>query len=928
MRSFLMKSTLIAICFFSVICFAAPKSNSKRADEIIKKALEAVQSGNLDKAIPLLELAEKKHPFHAANSEILFQLVNAYVDVGEIDKAEKTYDNFIIRYGKYKDSMPQVDELIISRAKIFTAKNQNKKAVEYLEKFIKENPKSKAIDFAKFQLATAYVYMGQMEKAEKFLKPIAANERNPMRESAMFLLGESAIKKGEMEEAEKIMVTLSKKAKDNSTKNRALFFLADNHRKNGDIIKAVNSYRRIKAKGNDTESRTLNANILFEIAQTFEQLKHPLEARIGFEGVATLYSDTLLSTEAWHRAILSDADFGNFERAENSYLDFLKKNPGDSTVEDVRLYFSQKLSENNKFKKAIKNLRNGIKEFPTGEWAESSYQALAIAQLGAKQYDEVAETLENFEGAFPKSKLLPESYFLLAETFVEKENYPKAIDSLEKLADQSELGELSKDAKNRSQELKIAYGEYLIATNKFEEAIEQFQSVESKELLENAVFLTANAYSQLGNYDAAVSTLNDFLIDFPESSLIPQAMFSISEAYVESERYAEAEKILAEIIEKYDSPTNPLLSSAQLQIAFCKYYADDTEGMKTELSKLVKKYPESSEAAAALYWQGYLLRADTKYEAAAKIYKHLTEKYSSHNYAPEAAYLIGESYFLDNKQAQALESYLNAFKAFPESGYGLYSLMQAGKIYLSKNDLSSWIEQLNSLTKENPKRILVLIAKAGILAQAGELEKSETLLKNIYYKGLNLDAKGYAMALSAALDNKNKKFEKATQTAEQAAEICSATGVGLDEALFQLAQSFYYQKDWENAEIVYSKLLTECLIPDAKMNAEAIINQAKCFLKMNQTDGVIILCDNAIKLRPGPQLSAQAVLLKADTMVQKADYQQAAKFFKRATIFYGRLDEFGPLAYQGLITSYKKLGLTEQATKTEEQYKKLYPNEK
>jgi len=894
MRIFLLKSTLVVVCFFSVICFAATKSSSKHADEIIKKALEAVQSGNLDKAIPLLELAEKKHPFHAANSEILFQLVNAYVDAGEIDKAEKAYDNFIIRYGKYKDSMPQVDELIISRAKIFTAKNQNKKAVEYLEKFIKENPKSKALGFAKFQLATAYVYMGQTVKAEKFLKPIAANERNPMRESAMFLLAESAIKKGEMEEAEKIMLTLSKKAKDNSTKNRALFFLADNHRKNGDIIKAVNSYRRIKAKGNDTESRTLNANILFEIAQTFEQLKHPLEAS---------------------------------ERAENSYLDFLKKNPGDSTVEDVRLYFSQKLSENNKFEDAIKNLRNGIKEFPTGEWAEDSYQALAIAQLGAKQYDEVAGTLENFETAFPKSKLLPESYFLLAETFVEKENYPKAIDSLEKLADQSDLGSLSTAAKNRSQELKIAYGEFLIATNKFEEAIEQFQSVESEGLLEDAVFLTAEAQSQLGNYDAAVSTFNDFLIDFPKSTLIPQAMFSVSEAYVEAEKYSEAEKILADIIEKYDSPTNPLLSSAQLQIAFCKYYADDTEGMKTELSKLVKKYPESSEAADALYWQGYLLRADTKYETAAKIYKQLAEKYSSHNYAPEAAYLVGESYSLDNKQAQALESYLKAFKMFPESGYGLYSLMQAGKIYINKNDLSSWIEQLNLLTKENPKRILILIAKAGILAQSGDLEKSEALLKNIYYKGLNPDAKGYAIALSAALKNKKKEFEKATQTAEQAAEICAATGVGLDESLFQLAQSLYYQKNWENAEIVYSKLLTECLIPDAKMNAEAIINQADCFLKMDQTDGVIALCDSAIKMRPGPELSAQAVLLKADTMVQKNDYQQAAKFFKRATIFYGRLNKFGPLAYQGLITSYKKLGLTEQATETEEQFKKLYPNE-
>jgi len=660
--------------------------------------------------------------------------------------------------------MPQVDELIISRAKIFLAKNQNKKAEEYLEKFIKENPKSKALELAKFQLASAYINTGNSKKAEKFLKPIAADERNPMHEGAMYLLAEAAMKRGDTNRTETIMLSLSKKAKDNDTKNRALFFLADNYRKSGDIIKAVNAYRRIKAKGADYESRSLNANILFEIAQTFEQLKHPLEARIGFEGVATLYSDTPLSTEAWHRAILSDADFGNFDRAEKVYLDFLKKNPGNSTVEDVRLYFSQKFSENNKYEEAIKNLKEGLKEFPTGEWAESSYQALAIAQLGAKQYDGVAGTLKEFEKAFPKSKLLPESYFLLAETFAEQENYPKAIETLEKLAEPPSPDSLSKEAIQRAQELKIAYGIYLAATNKFEEAIKQYESVEAEDLLEQAVFLSADAYMKLSSFGDAISTLNNFLIDYPESSLVPQAMFSISEAYVENENYPEAERILSSIIEKYDSPTNPLLPAAQLQIAFCKYYADDTEGMNNELAILVKKYPESPESGDALYWQGYLLRGKTKYEDAAKAYQQLIEKYPSHNYAPEAAYLIGESYSLDNKQAQALESYLNAFKAFPESGYGLYSLMQAGKIYLNKGGLDTWVEQLNSLIKENPKRILILIAKAGILSQAGKLKEAEDLLKNIQIKSLNPDAAGYSIALSAALENKKKEYKSCTDS--------------------------------------------------------------------------------------------------------------------------------------------------------------------
>ena len=924
---FINKNIKILLVIFSLLlsfyCTAETKS-----DDLIQQALAAAQEGDPQTAIPLLEQAEKKHPFHSANSEILFQLSSAYIDIGQFDKADANLKILLKRYGKYADRIARVDSAIVAQARVMVAQGKYDEAIQHIKKFLKEKPKSGDKDSAYYQLASAYIEKGDYDNAEKLLKPVAANEKSAMHDGAIYLMANIAAKKKDYIQTEKLMALLVKTAKNRDAKNNALFKLGDIYRRNGNLVKAIDQYRRIKSKGNDAESRKLNAGILFEIAQTYEKLNHPLEAHIGFEGVAKLYYDTELSTEAWHRAILSDGDYGNYARAEKSYYDFLKAHSDKAPVNDVRLYFAQKFIENNDYSNAIYNLKKGLQEFPSGKYSEISFNLLGITYLNAKQFNDAEQTLKEFAKKFPDSELVPASYFYLAEAYAERELYSQSLNMLQNLIDDFPSSGEAKDAARRAQEVHMVYADYLINTNRFIAAIEQYRKIIEEDLVENAAYLIGDCYMQAGQYDNAATAFMDFVGRFPESELAPQANFSIGEAQMQAERYSEAEQTFDSIISKDLSLTNPILPYAQLQIAFCKYYLNDTAGMSNALAKVIEKYPSSNEAGDAYYWIGYLLRSATAYKEAAETYDNLIEKFPNHNYAAEAAYLAGESYALGNNSAKALEKLQIAFNKFPYSGYGVLALVRAGDIYNQKyNQLDTFLAETDKIISKKPNvKKYADIAKAGALIHAGMAKEAETVMPELTIENIRYnDVLGYALALQAGILNEKKEYKKAVETAEQAEIICSQTNIGLDEALFQHARALFLQKEYESAEQLYAKLLSECAVPDNQINAIALLDQADCLLNLNEYDTIISLCDQAIRLQCGANLSARAVVLKGESMYNKNEFNKAAQYFKRASILYGKIDKYGIPAFEGLIKSYDKLGLTEQASEARKKFMELYP---
>lgn len=922
--------SVIAFCTITPSSVVAQtRQQTANVDAQIEEAINAYSEGDIDKAISLLEEAEKKHPFHSANSEVLYLLASAYIDIGKYADADKTLAILMKRYGKYADALPRVDEAKVLQARSMTRQGKPDEALAHLKKFIDENPKSDAVDAAKFEIARAQIEKGDSEQAERMLKRIAADERNEQRDAAIMLLAESAAKKGNDAEAEKLMRGLFQTSADKNAKNTALFKLGEIYRQSGNLLKSIDAYRRIKVEGDDQAARELNAGILFEIAQTYENLNHPLEARIGFQGVYDFYAGTSLSTEAWHRAMLSDVDYGDLDRAENEYKEFMKTYPTALNVEDFRYYIGQKLSEEEKFEDAIRQFQLGLQEFPTGTFAESTFFELGVSQLGAKKFRDAEKTLQNFADKFPESTLVPRSFFYLGQAYLEQDRYEDAIKAFNQVAEKFPGTEEAKDAALRADESRLIYADYLANTGEYDKAAVQCRAVTDTdpELKEQALLRIGDIYLQAPDYTKAAAAFKDFIVAYPSSTYVPIARYSQGEALMQAGTYNEAETAFQTLLDSDLPKTNGLLPAAQLQIAFCRYFQDDAAGMSNALVAVVNGFPTQPEAGEALYWLGYLHRSQRAYMAAAKTYSTLVDTYPRHDFAPESAYLIGECYVLDNKAPYAPAYFINAFSNYPNSAYSARALTRVGEIYIQRHELDGWLLRLDELSKNIPEGAEVCaIAHAAALMRAKRTNDAEQVMNTVSIDSLSLPLQGYALAIQAGIQNLKGAYEDAINTGTLAADICLETQVGLDEALFQLAQAYEAAEMYTEAEATYAQLLSETVIPNNDVNAEALVSHAFTLLKLEQPDNVVTLCDEAAKLRPSHEVAARGLLLKGDAETMLGNDSRAAQYYKRATILYGRLPTYGSQAYQKLIDVYTRLGMTEDAAEARTTFNELYPD--
>ena len=924
------RSKLFLIAGAVTLLFLTTPQKSSAADsreETIEAAFDAVRTEPAAKAIPLLEEAEKKYPFHSANSEILFQLGQAYLAEERYEDAKKTYDLLLTRYGKYADTLIRVDEAIVYRAKARGLMKEYDEAIAELKNFLRERPKSKARDDAFIELANIYLQQKNYADATKLLTPIAKDARSTARDAAMYLLAEITIQQGDVDKTEALMQNMLKTAKDRNARNQALYKLGDIYRDSSNFVKAINAYRRIKAVGDDREARELNAGILYEIGITYERLGHPLEARVAMEGLAFKYPELAASTVAWHRAVLNDADYGDFTRAEKTYLAYIKEHPGIPIANDVRLYFAQLLMQKNQFDDAIRQLKAGVQEYPTGVWAETSYHTLGVALLGAKRYEEAEATLQDFAKNFPDSPLVPDSYAFLAEGYIEQKQFTKAIEILKIIPTQFPDSEAAKGAARRGQEAYLLYGEFLVGSNMIDEAVAAYQNVTDPELLEQAVLLTGDAYVQGGRLDDAVSVLNTFIEQYPASEFLPQATFTLASAQMEAGEYEAAEATLQKLLDMNLPSDNPVLPSVQLQIAFCKYYRDDRPGMSNALASLTEKYPKSPEAGEALYWLGFLHRSNGNYPIAEDVYRKLVELYPDNLYAKEAAYLRGECFVQQNNTPLAIDRFKRVFDSYPDSAFGVYSLVRAGELSLAEEQLDAWLTELDSMSET---KVLyskeIQLAKAGVLMRAAQTNAAAAIMNAIAIDTLPAGIQGYALALKAGVANLQGQYAAAEALGQLAVEACATDGAGISEALYQLGQAYFHQQKWLLAEEAYRRMDEETVMPNNLLHALALINMAECLVKLDSADQVVDACDKAIRLRPGPELSARAVVLKGDAMTQMKDYQKAAQYYERAVVLYDGFRQYAVPAYKGLIESYQKLGLSAEATEAKNQFTERYPD--
>lgn len=114
---------------------------------------------------------------------------------------------------------------------------------------------------------------------------------------------------------------------------------------------------------------------------------------------------------------------------------------------------------------------------------------------------------------------------------------------------------------------------------------------------ENKVYEAALNQFKLGNYSAAISTLQGLLVTYPESKLAPNAQYWIGMGYSGQRDYKNAIAAHQKVIATW--PADPKAADAMLSIASSQEAMGDRAASQKTLQGVMAKYPGSQAAANA-----------------------------------------------------------------------------------------------------------------------------------------------------------------------------------------------------------------------------------------------------------------------------------------------------------------------------------------
>ncbi len=100
-----------------------------------------------------------------------------------------------------------------------------------------------------------------------------------------------------------------------------------------------------------------------------------------------------------------------------------------------------------------------------------------------------------------------------------------------------------------------------------------------------------------GHYDLALAGFAEYLRRYPRSEYAVDAQYWIGEIYYAKEKYIEAAREFEAVLFNY--PAGRKTAPALLKLGYCRIHLQDLEGARRCFESVMRRFPESQEAAVA-----------------------------------------------------------------------------------------------------------------------------------------------------------------------------------------------------------------------------------------------------------------------------------------------------------------------------------------
>ncbi|MBN3033987.1 MAG: tetratricopeptide repeat protein [Bacteroidales bacterium] len=667
----------------------------------------------------------------------------------------------------------------------------------------------------------AYIRTAQYEKGLPYLLQFHESEGVQPERPDLFELGYALYRTGDHERASEYF---EKAANGRDTiAQYAYYYLGDCYLQTGKRQFAGNAFMSSFKLGYDQDIREdalfLQAQLAYELSfdpysEAIKSLKQYLneypDSPRNDEAYQFLY-DIAISTGNYTEALLA------LERMKEKGQDHAKKLQKALYFKGVDLFHQQQ------FKEAADTFIQSAEAGPERDIAAAAYFWAGEAFFRNNEDDLAENYFRGFlrsPGAF-HSDLINPAYYSLGYVLFRKKQYDEALIQFSKFTgnNQGRTKEMLADAYVRS-------GDCYFIRKDFQESIRWYDravDLESGEV-DYALYQKALALGVLQKNDEKVRILQEMMVKYPRSTLLPDALYESGNTWLLLNDPEKGLMSFRKIITDYPASSHNV--KAHLKSGLIYYNMDQNDLALSFFEKVVSGYPGTPESKEALVSIRNIYMAENRVDEFFRYVQNLAFADITQAEQDSITYMAAENQFMKGNCTSARISLEKYLERFPEGAYIAHASFYAAECYSGENNRDKALElylQVIGLPRSRFTET-ALLKTARILLEQGRYEQSLNYfgeLEQIAESRNNLTEARYGkMICSYRLE----QYDQAIQNADILLTVDKISDEWKIDALLIRASSMMSLDRLDDAEAAFREVTK---ISRAEAGAEAKYNLAR-----------------------------------------------------------------------------------------------------
>ena len=568
----------------------------------------------------------------------------------------------------------------------------------------------------------------------------------------------------------------------------------------------------------------------------------------------------------------------------------------------------------NRFAESRDALIKLIDEYPSSEYAGSAMYWIGEAYTKQGKIDDAISFLEDAVQKRKNNKYIDYSIFTLASLYEKKGDYKNAVKNYDQLLSYYKDSPLAPSAQ-------IRIGVCYFKLKDYQSSIVELNNPElsslTSSLYSESLYLLANSYYRVHQYDDASKTYLEIISNFPGSHLIRDVKYGLAWTYFQQKKYDDAFAIFNVLSAGNDSIA---MKSFYWKGEAQRYSGNDAEAFNI-YKDFLDRFPNSNLASGVKYQIGALYFDDDQFKQAGD-YLSLA-KNSTDNILKARAYtLLGDMELKNENYSSALEQFQNALQV-PSISTELKNRANLG-LGITQFYLKSYNESIATLTSiqndDNgfePNKVNFYLAEDNFAInkykQALEkyqlVELTDTSVGKFAMYGkayTNFDLHNYQNSAYQFSDF-IKKYPKDPRTAD---------------ARLRLADSYYGNKNYAAASKIYKEMFVS---KNSITNPNLNYQYAQALYKSGNSQEAINEFKNLQNRFPNSEYADKSLFVVGWIYFQQGNFNEAISNYKNVMEKYPG-SALNPIIYYSIGDSYFNLGQYDDAITNYDKVLTLYPS--